>query len=32
MFSGMPALPGMGGKGSTVASKRGVKQRKPKRR
>ncbi len=32
MFSGMPPLPGMGGKGSTVASKRGVKQRKPKRR
>ncbi|MCH8507460.1 MAG: signal recognition particle protein [Phycisphaerales bacterium] len=32
MFSGMPALPGMGGKGSTKSASRGVKKRKPKRR
>jgi hypothetical protein len=28
MFSGMPGGLGLGGKGSTVAAKRGVKQRK----
>lgn len=33
MFSGMPAMPGMGGgKGSTASKSRGVKKRKPKKR
>jgi signal recognition particle subunit SRP54 len=32
MFSGMPSFPGMGGKGNTKATPRGVKKRKPKSR
>jgi hypothetical protein len=32
MFSGLPQMPGMGGRGSTKAPARGVKKRKPKRR
>jgi signal recognition particle subunit SRP54 len=32
MFTGLPQMPGMGGKGATKAPSRGVKKRKPKRR
>jgi signal recognition particle subunit SRP54 len=32
MFTGLPPMPGMGGKGTTAAAGRGVKKRKPKKR